>query len=228
MSLSPQNQASVHQLLLAVPEPGSCLLPESSVRALMQLIPCDGLGVGECDSRGYLLRGAEYPDVEADDPQVCDGPLIPGLEQAAALPPGHPHVALDAADGRRDIVRLGFATSSGTVVQLALARDAGVFTERDLAILRMLSPVLGQLMRSTPQLGLDARLTTAEHRVLELVATGWANYEVAEHLCVSVATVRKHLEHCYRKLGVGSRTAAVAVLRSTAPHPLTPEVSRIG
>ena len=48
--------------------------------------------------------------------------------------------------------------------------------------------------------------------MLELVAAGASNQEVAARLCVTVATVRKHLEHVYRKLGVTNRTAAVAAV----------------
>jgi DNA-binding CsgD family transcriptional regulator len=53
-------------------------------------------------------------------------------------------------------------------------------------------------------------LTRREHEILELVAQGKSNAEIAETLWVTPATVRKHLEHVYGKLNVGSRTAAVA------------------
>ncbi len=60
-------------------------------------------------------------------------------------------------------------------------------------------------------------------RVLELVAAGGSNRDVADHLSVTVATVRKHLEHSYRKLGVSNRTAAVAALTPTLPDPYVAE-----
>jgi hypothetical protein len=41
------------------------------------------------------------------------------------------------------------------------------------------------------------------------VAAGFSNPEVAANLCIAAATVRKHLEHAYRKLGVSNRLAAV-------------------
>lgn len=47
--------------------------------------------------------------------------------------------------------------------------------------------------------------------MLRLVAEGLPNREIALRLVVTVATVKKHLEHIYAKLGVHSRTAALAV-----------------
>ena len=52
-------------------------------------------------------------------------------------------------------------------------------------------------------------LTRRELEVLDLVAEGLMNKEVAAELVVSPATVRKHLENVYAKLGVHTRTAAV-------------------
>jgi DNA-binding CsgD family transcriptional regulator len=57
------------------------------------------------------------------------------------------------------------------------------------------------------------RLTPREHELLELVAEGRTNAEIAKRLWISVGTVRKHLDNVYAKLGVHTRTAAAAVLR---------------
>jgi DNA-binding CsgD family transcriptional regulator len=53
-------------------------------------------------------------------------------------------------------------------------------------------------------------LTAREREVLALVADGLHNDEIARTLWVARSTVAKHLEQAYRKLGVRSRTAAVA------------------
>jgi DNA-binding CsgD family transcriptional regulator len=53
-------------------------------------------------------------------------------------------------------------------------------------------------------------LTQREAEVLAWVAKGKANEDVASILGMRPATVAKHLEHVYRKLGVTSRTAAAA------------------
>ena len=56
------------------------------------------------------------------------------------------------------------------------------------------------------------RLTPREREVLGLVAEGLTNTEIAQALWVAPSTVSKHLEQAYAKLGVHTRTAAVARL----------------
>jgi DNA-binding CsgD family transcriptional regulator len=58
-------------------------------------------------------------------------------------------------------------------------------------------------------------LTARERQVLSRVADGMSTDEIAHALWVTPATVSKHLEHIYRKLGVKGRTAALAALRRT-------------
>jgi DNA-binding NarL/FixJ family response regulator len=52
-------------------------------------------------------------------------------------------------------------------------------------------------------------LTDRELEVLDLVAAGLTNREIAQRLHISVRTVEAHLTHVYDKLGVCSRTEAV-------------------
>lgn len=64
----------------------------------------------------------------------------------------------------------------------------------------------------------DARvekLTAREREVLEQVLLGKGNDAIALELGIAPATVAKHLEHAYRRLGVQNRTAAAALLGST-------------
>lgn len=64
--------------------------------------------------------------------------------------------------------------------------------------------------------GDPAALTRREREVLALVSEGMRNAEIAETLWLSPATVRKHLENIYEKLGVHTRTAAVARAKGIA------------
>ena len=71
-----------------------------------------------------------------------------------------------------------------------------------------------------------AGLTRREAQVLELVALGFTNAQIALELGLRERTVAKHLEHIYGKSGVVNRTAAVAwaPAGSTADYPAQPRI----
>jgi LuxR family maltose regulon positive regulatory protein len=52
-------------------------------------------------------------------------------------------------------------------------------------------------------------LTRREVEILHLIAAGLRNQEIADQLCLSVATVKRHIANTYGKLGVGHRTEAL-------------------
>ena len=54
-------------------------------------------------------------------------------------------------------------------------------------------------------------LSPREHEILELVRQGLTNAEIAQTLFLSVSTVKVHIRHVFEKLGVRTRTEAVAV-----------------
>ena len=64
--------------------------------------------------------------------------------------------------------------------------------------------------------GLSAR----EREVMSLIAGGDTNGEIATHLFLAEKTVKNHVRSIYSKLGVDSRTAAIAhwLEASTPPH----------
>jgi DNA-binding NarL/FixJ family response regulator len=53
-------------------------------------------------------------------------------------------------------------------------------------------------------------LTGREVEVLELVASGKTNRQIAEELFISEKTVARHVANIFTKLGVSSRAAATA------------------
>lgn len=57
-------------------------------------------------------------------------------------------------------------------------------------------------------------LTSREIEILRLVNQGLSNKEIASQLFLTEATIKSHLSNAFSKLGVSSRTAAVAIARS--------------
>jgi len=73
-------------------------------------------------------------------------------------------------------------------------------------------PDLARLERiaAAPAAASDPGLSRREREVLSLVARGWSNRRIAEHLFLSERTVARHVGSILAKLGVPSRSAATA------------------
>jgi DNA-binding NarL/FixJ family response regulator len=65
-----------------------------------------------------------------------------------------------------------------------------------------------------------APLSPREQEILRLVATGSSNKEVARALGVAESTVKIHVQHILRKLGLSSRVQAAVY---AAEHGLVPK-----
>lgn len=94
--------------------------------------------------------------------------------------------------------------------------DPGILAE----LMVMTDRVAGQqLLIPRPRPGGPARrpdgLTAREAQVLELLAAGDTNNEIAVKLVVSVHTVERHLQNAYRKVGVRNRADAAAYITRT-------------
>lgn len=61
--------------------------------------------------------------------------------------------------------------------------------------------------------GLVESLTPREMEVLQLIAAGHSNQDIADRLFITVRTVKKHAGNIYGKLNVSRRTEAVARAR---------------
>ncbi len=71
-------------------------------------------------------------------------------------------------------------------------------------------PAADEAARLLAPATLPAGLTDREVEVLRLVATGRSNTQIAADLVLSEKTVARHLSNIFRKVEVGSRTAAAA------------------
>ena len=117
---------------------------------------------------------------------------------------------IPAGRGAEPVAPLLLSTDDGssTVVHYLPARRRG--DPETLLIQRSGDALSTEAMRG-------AGLTQREAEVLQLVALGHTNAEIANRLAVSPRTVQKHLEHVYEKLGATSRTQAVLTAWSITP-----------
>ena len=129
--------------------------------------------------------------------------------------------ALDAApyvlvltnyDSEGDILGAVEAGASGYLLKDAPPHELITAVRAAAAGESALAPVIATRLMDrmrAPQASMSAR----ELQVLELVAAGCSNSDIAAELFVSDTTVKSHLAHIFTKLGVSSRTAAVSRAR---------------
>jgi DNA-binding NarL/FixJ family response regulator len=84
---------------------------------------------------------------------------------------------------------------------------------------RLTGRVVRQLRTMEPRrrtiIGANARLTSREWEVLNLIAGGLSTRQVAERLTLSPTAIRVHIAAVVRKLGVESRTEAIELFVRT-------------
>jgi DNA-binding CsgD family transcriptional regulator len=121
---------------------------------------------------------------------------------------------------------LAMALTPGSLhVCVSLNRAGRDFPAAAVDLLAQLSPLLTRRVArlAAGQAALEAGpraeltpLTPRQRQVLGLVAEGLTDAAIGHRLDCSPRTVDKHLEHIYRRLGVSSRTAAIAAVRIIA------------
>lgn len=239
------------------PEP----FAEIVVEALARLVPGAIVTYNERElvSR-RLLAAREMPQVDAA-PEVldavstfcCEYPLsmlrrhseTRVLKISDLLSPGELH-KLDYYNhalrplGIEHQMRVWLSAPPGIARYFSVSRRQadGDFNNRDRELIELLRPFLvalrGRFDAPAAQLTSGDGLTDRENEIIAWVARGKTNQEIAALLIVSPHTIRKHLERAYQKLGVHTRTAAVArALRPiefvrTAEAPATVDGELIG
>lgn len=169
------------------------------------------LGEAATGEEAVVLTEYLHPDVVLCDLRLGDG--MDGASTTAALrrmSPAPAVLILTTFDRDADILRAIEAGAAGY-----LLKDVGPDT-----IVRAIKTAADGEMVLAPELATRImrgmrnpvpRLTERELDVLQQLALGASNREIAKTLFVSEATVKSHLVHIFRKLGVESRARAIHV-----------------
>ncbi|MFK8909745.1 response regulator [Streptomyces sp. YS-3] len=195
------------RLLLADDHP----IVRAGLRAVLDTEP-DFTVTGEAATaeRAVELAGAGGYDVVLMDLQFGAG--MHGSEATAAITarPDAPRVlVLTTYDTDADILAAVEAGASGYLLKDAPPEELAAAVRTAAAGQSALAPAVAHRLMDRMRTPAEA-LTRRELEVLRLVGDGLSNLQISKRLFLSQATVKSHLVHIYAKLGVESRTAAVA------------------
>jgi DNA-binding NarL/FixJ family response regulator len=171
------------------------------------------VGVAASGEEAVTLAEPLDPDLVLLDLQ------LPGMHGLEVIPEllksreGRPKIiVLTVHDDDEIVLRAVKAGASGYVLKHALADELIRVIRLVAAGGRHFDEVVVRAFLSDQEHAKELQLLTPhELEVLGLVAAGATNREVANHLFLSVDTVKTHLELIYRKLEVSDRAHAVAV-----------------
>jgi DNA-binding NarL/FixJ family response regulator len=173
--------------------------------------------VGQAADGDEAIRLVEeqHPDVVLMDLRMprCDGVTATGRIRAA-----HPTtqvVVLTTYSDEADILKalragaLGFLTKDAGRTQIAHAVRAAAAGQSTLSgeVQQKLVAAAGPVAQAPAEL--PDGLTAREVEVLQLIAEGLANQEIAARLFVSEATVKSHINRLFAKTGITHRAQAV-------------------
>ena len=149
------------------------------------------------------------PDVVLMDLRM---PEMDGVTAISRIKAEHPEIqilVLTTYESDADILRAVETGASGYLLKDAPREELfgaiRVVAEGNSPLAPRVATRLMQRMRGSE----EEALSTREIEVLELVARGTSNKEIAKQLWVSETTVKSHMLHIFDKLAVTDRTAAV-------------------
>jgi DNA-binding NarL/FixJ family response regulator len=187
------------------------------LRGLLEMSD-DILVVGSAaDGRqAVTLAGQVAPDVVLLDAQM---PLLDGVRAAKTLCQHAKVLMLTYSEAEEIVVGSIRAGASGYLVHGRFDPHELAEAVREVAAGRtVLSPAIAptvfEALRNQPESTAadpDGSLTRREREVMNLIVKGHSNRAIAEHLYVSEKTVKNHVNNIYGKLGVGSRSEAIAL-----------------
>lgn len=167
--------------------------------------------VGEAATGREAVRLVEElaPRVVLMDLRMPDMDGIAATREIRAHHPETHVLVLTTHDGGSDILRSIETGATGYMLKDSPREELYRAVRAAADGVQLLAPAVAARLAQRRERPADDALSAREVEVLELVARGAPNKEVAARLWISEATVKTHLIHIYDKLAVTDRTSAV-------------------
>jgi DNA-binding NarL/FixJ family response regulator len=186
------------------------------LRALFGSLPDTQL-VGEATTGDEAVSLAEsfQPDVVLMDIQM---PGLNGIEATRRIVRTSPHIGVVVVTMFEDNDSVFSAMRAGARGYVLKGADQDEMLRVVRAVARgeaLFGPAIASRLASFFQLPTPApeipfpELTGRERELLELIAQGLSNQEIAAYLTISIKTVRNHVSNIFNKLQVADRVQAV-------------------
>ena len=184
------------------------LVREGVARKIGRQADMKVIGTASTGEEAVELFERDHPDVVLMDLQL---PGMRGTDAIAAIRQLDPQariIVLTMYGGDEDIFRAIQAGAASYLLKDALSNELVSTVRRVYAGERPISPVIAARLAS--RIGLSPR----EVDILELIAAGKRNKEIAHVLGITQETVQTHIKRLFVKLHVTDRTSAVTVALS--------------
>jgi len=173
--------------------------------------------IGEADDGRQAVELAErlHPDVIVMDIAM---PNLNGLEATRQIKRRWPDirvVILTMHENQQYLVQIVKAGATGAVLKRSAGQELLTAVRAAAHGQSYFSPSIASMMLEDYRVrlgqGIDDPevLTEREREVLQLIAEGKSNQDIADHLIVSIKTVQTHRAHIMEKLGMHDRTELV-------------------
>jgi DNA-binding NarL/FixJ family response regulator len=154
------------------------------------------------------------PDVVLLDHRLPDGDGVAGIGDLHGIRPSAKIVVLTATASDRVLVAAMEAGAAGFIAKTQRLDDVidGVRSAaqgESVVSAKLLTRLLPRLNRQGG--GGGAELTEREREILDLLAKGLSNADIAQELTISVHTVRNHVANLSAKLGAHSKLEVLAI-----------------
>ena len=184
------------------------LLREGVARKIERQPDLEVVGTAGTGQEAVMMYLRHRPDIVLMDLQL---PGMGGQQAIEAIRREDPNakiIVLTILGGDEDIYRAIRAGAASYLLKSSLSQDLIATVREVFAGERPMPPEVAERLAAREN---QSGLSTREIQILELIAKGLRNKEIAAELGIGQETVQTHIKRLFVKLHVSDRTAAVTV-----------------